>query len=41
MADFRLRVTYAETGRLVMLSHLEIARALERGPCAAPGCLMP
>lgn len=30
MADFRLRVTYAETGRLVMLSHLEIARALER-----------
>lgn len=30
MADFRLRVTYAETGRLVMLSHLEVARALER-----------
>lgn len=30
MADFRLRVTYAETGRLVMLSHLEMARAMER-----------
>lgn len=30
MAEFRLRVTYAETGRLVMLSHLEVARALER-----------
>lgn len=33
MADprlFRLRVTYAETGRLAMLSHLEVARALER-----------
>lgn len=30
MADFRLRVTYRMTGRLVMLSHLEVARALER-----------
>lgn len=30
MADFRLRVTYVEKGRLVMLSHLEVARALER-----------
>ena len=30
MADFRLRVTYAMSGRLVMLSHLEVARALER-----------
>lgn len=27
---FRLRVTYAIEGRLAMLSHLEIARALER-----------
>ena len=30
MADFRLRVTYHMAGRLVMLSHLEVARALER-----------
>ena len=33
MADprlFRLRVTFQETGRLAMLSHLELARALER-----------
>lgn len=33
MADprlFRLRVTFHETGRLAMLSHLELARALER-----------
>lgn len=33
MADprlFRLRVTFRETGRLTMLSHLELARALER-----------
>ena len=30
MADFRLRVTYRMAGRLVMLSHLEVARALER-----------
>lgn len=30
MADFRLRVTYRMAGRLVMLSHLETARALER-----------
>ena len=33
MADprlFRLRVTFRETGRLSMLSHLELARALER-----------
>ncbi len=33
MADprlFRLRVTFRETGRLAMLSHLEVARALER-----------
>lgn len=33
MADpslFRLRVEYVKQGRLVMLSHLEIARALER-----------
>ncbi|MDO4443287.1 MAG: TIGR03936 family radical SAM-associated protein [Slackia sp.] len=30
MADFRLRVTYRMSGRLVMLSHLEVARALER-----------
>lgn len=33
MADprlFRLRVTFRETGRLAMLSHLELARALER-----------
>lgn len=27
---FRLRVTFRETGRLAMLSHLEVARALER-----------
>lgn len=27
---FRLRVTFCKQGRLVMLSHLEIARALER-----------
>ncbi len=25
MADFRLRVTYRMAGRLVMLSHLEVA----------------
>ena len=33
MADprlFRLRVTFRETGRLALLSHLEVARALER-----------
>ena len=30
MADFRLRVTYVMSGRLAMLSHLEVARALER-----------
>ncbi len=30
MADFRLRVTYSKDGRLCMLSHLEICRALER-----------
>lgn len=33
MADprlFRLRVTFRESGRLSMLSHLELARALER-----------
>ena len=30
MADFRLRVTYRMAGRLVMLSHLEVCRALER-----------
>ncbi len=33
MADprlFRLRVTFCKTGRLVLLSHLEVARALER-----------
>ncbi len=30
MADFRLRVTYSKAGRLCMLSHLEICRALER-----------
>lgn len=33
MADprlFRLRVTFQETGRLALLSHLEVARALER-----------
>ena len=33
MADprlFRLRVTYGKTGRLAMLSHLEVARTLER-----------
>lgn len=33
MADprlFRLRVTFRETGRLALLSHLELARALER-----------
>lgn len=33
MADprlFRLRVTYRKTGRVAMLSHLEVARALER-----------
>ncbi|WP_165061594.1 TIGR03936 family radical SAM-associated protein [Adlercreutzia sp. ZJ154] len=33
MADprlFRLRVTYSKSGRLAMLSHLEVARALER-----------
>lgn len=33
MADprlFRLRVTFHETGRLALLSHLELARALER-----------
>lgn len=30
MADFRLRVTFSKTGRLGMLSHLELARALER-----------
>lgn len=28
--EFRIRVTYAMTGRLVMLSHLEAARAIER-----------
>ncbi|MDK7724659.1 TIGR03936 family radical SAM-associated protein [Slackia exigua] len=28
--EFRIRVTYAMTGRLVMLSHLETARAIER-----------
>ncbi len=30
MSDFRLRVTYKKSGRLCMLSHLEICRALER-----------
>ena len=33
MADprlFRLRVVYAKRGRVAMLSHLEVARALER-----------
>lgn len=30
MADFRLRVTFSKAGRLGMLSHLELARALER-----------
>lgn len=30
MADFRLRVSYSKSGRLCMLSHLEICRALER-----------
>ena len=30
MADFRLRVTFNKSGRLGMLSHLELARALER-----------
>lgn len=30
MADFRLRVTFSKRGRLGMLSHLELARALER-----------
>ncbi|WP_294438848.1 TIGR03936 family radical SAM-associated protein [uncultured Slackia sp.] len=30
MADFRLRVTFNKAGRLGMLSHLELARALER-----------
>lgn len=30
MADFRLRVTFSKSGRLGMLSHLELARALER-----------
>ena len=29
-ANFRLRVTFCKQGRLAMLSHLEIARALER-----------
>lgn len=29
-ANFRLRVTFCKRGRLSMLSHLEIARALER-----------
>uniref|UniRef100_A0A7C9NVC6 DUF2344 domain-containing protein n=1 Tax=Muribaculaceae bacterium Z82 TaxID=2304548 RepID=A0A7C9NVC6_9BACT len=29
-ANFRLRVTFCKQGRLCMLSHLEIARALER-----------
>ena len=28
---FRLRVTFVKQGRLAMLSHLEVARALERG----------
>ena len=28
--EFKIRVTYAMRGRLVMLSHLEVARALER-----------
>ena len=28
---FRLRVTFTKQGRLAMLSHLELARALERG----------
>ena len=27
---FRLRLTFAKQGRLAMLSHLEVARALER-----------
>lgn len=27
---FRLRITYGKTGRLAMLSHLELSRALER-----------
>ena len=33
MADprlFRLRVRYAKSGRLALLSHLEVVRALER-----------
>ena len=33
MADprlFRLRVVYAKRGRVAMLSHLEVARALDR-----------
>lgn len=29
-ANFRLRITFCKQGRLAMLSHLEIARALER-----------
>lgn len=29
--EFRLRVTYAKTGRLRWLSHLEVTRCLERG----------
>lgn len=30
MSDFRLRVTFSKLGRLAMLSHLELARALTR-----------
>ncbi len=30
MTEFRLRVVYGKTGRLSLLSHLEVARALER-----------
>ncbi len=30
MPDFRLRVRFSKSGRLGMLSHLEVARALER-----------
>ena len=39
MADprlFRLRVTFRETGRLALLSHLEVARALERSEDCTP-----
>ena len=34
---FRLRVTFCKQGRLALLSHLEVARALD-ARCAAPAC---